>query len=115
MAITFHIFYKGNGRAAQDFAREMTERGLVEQIRRRPGNLSYQYFQAFDDPETILLVDSWENQEALDQHHQSAIMQEILNLREKYGLVARAEKLLNDENGLPEADQAFIDHQGDQK
>ncbi|EHZ40329.1 hypothetical protein SPAR62_0222 [Streptococcus pneumoniae GA40028] len=30
---------------------------------------------------TILLIDQWINQEALDKHHQSKTMQKILDLR----------------------------------
>ncbi|MET3644375.1 putative quinol monooxygenase [Streptococcus gallinaceus] len=113
MAIIFHIFYKGKDNAARDFAAEMIERGLVNQIRYRPGNLSYHYFQSMEDPETILLVDSWSDQEALDLHHASPMMQEILALREKYGLSARAEKLRADEEGVPEADQVFMSQEED--
>ncbi|MBR2829973.1 MAG: antibiotic biosynthesis monooxygenase, partial [Solobacterium sp.] len=74
MSITVNIRYHGKGDNALKFAREMTETGTVEKIRNVPGNLRYEYFQPLDDPETILLIDCWENQEAIDRHHASMMM-----------------------------------------
>lgn len=41
----------------------------MEAIRLEEGNLQYEYFQPLEDPETILLIDSWQDQQALDRHH----------------------------------------------
>ena len=71
MAITIHIFYTGTGGSARRFAREMTESGTVARIRGEEGNLRYQYFFPMEDPETVLLIDSWTGQAALDAHHAS--------------------------------------------
>lgn len=46
MAITIHIYYKGTGDAAKQFAKEMTESGTVDAIRREEGNLCYELFFA---------------------------------------------------------------------
>lgn len=110
MAIVVNLYYSGEGSAAADFAREMTERGIVAQIRAREGNLRYDYYRDFADPSTVLLFDVWRDQEALDEHHASPIMQEILDLRQKYGLTVRAERLLLDEGEIPEQDRAYLDH-----
>ncbi len=57
MAITVNLRYKGaNARA---FAEEMTSSGTVDLIRAEEGNLRYEYYISFDDPETVLLIDSW--------------------------------------------------------
>lgn len=82
MAITVNIYYKGTGSAAKQFAREMTESGTVGAIRKETGNLRYEYFSPLDDEETVLLIDSWENQEAIDMHHASPMMNTIMKLRE---------------------------------
>lgn len=42
----------------------------------------YEYFFPMDDPETVLLIDRWKDQEALDIHHKSEMMNEIAVLRE---------------------------------
>ena len=61
-----------------------------------------------NDNETLLLIDSWENQKALDKHHASPMMQKIVDLREKYNLIMRAERYITDEAGIPDKDKVFI-------
>lgn len=61
-----------------------------------------------NDPETVLLIDSWSDQAALDAHHASPMMAAIAALREKYDLHMRAERYLSDDAGMPDADKKFI-------
>lgn len=100
--ITLHLFYTGTNGNALKFAQEMETSGTAELIRQEPGNLRYQYFTPFDDPETVLLIDSWENQEAIDVHHASPMMAEIARLREKYDLHMKAERFVSEEMGTDE-------------
>ena len=86
MSITINIYYKGENGSARDFAREMIESGIVDEIKKEPGNIRYNYFFPIDDVETVLLIDTWENQEAIDIHHNSTMMEKIVKLREKYNL-----------------------------
>ena len=95
MSITLNLYYTGKGDAALRFAEEMVNSGTVAVIRAEKGNLRYEYFRSLDDPETILLIDSWEDQEALDLHHASPMMAQIAALREKYDLHMRVEKYLS--------------------
>ncbi len=55
-----------------------------------------------------LLIDSWENQEAIDVHHASPMMRTIFELREKYDLHMEVERFLSGEAGLPEKDKKFV-------
>ena len=91
-AITIQLRYTGVNGSARRFAEEMTTSGTVAAIRAEPGNLSYEYYQPLDDPETILLIDSWADQAAIDRHHASPMMQTIAALREKYDLHMTAER-----------------------
>ena len=59
MAITVNLRYTGKEGAARKFVEEMTTSGTVAAIRSEVGNLRYEYYQPLDDPETILLIDSW--------------------------------------------------------
>ncbi len=59
MAITVNLRYTGKDGNARKFAEEMTTSGTVAAIRAEAGNLRYEYYQSFDDPETVLLIDSW--------------------------------------------------------
>ena len=100
--ITLHLFYTGTSGNALKFAQEMESSGTAELIRQEPGNLRYQYFTPFDDPETVLLIDSWESQEAIDVHHASPMMAQIARLREKYDLHMKAERFVSEEMGTDE-------------
>ena len=108
MAITVNLRYTGKNGAARRFAEEMTASGTVAAIRAEAGNLRYEYYQSFDDPETVLLIDQWRDQAAIDAHHASPMMQTIAALREKYDLHMTVERFVSDENGLPESDRSFI-------
>lgn len=106
MSIVVNLRYKGENGAAKKFADEMISSGTVKKIREEAGNLRYEYYTPFDDPETVLLIDSWESQEAIDAHHASPMMEMIAKLREKYDLHMTVERYVSDE--LPDHDQAFI-------
>ena len=109
--ITVNLRYTGKRNAALDFAKEMTESGTVAKIRAENGNLRYEYYQPlFDDSadKTVLLIDQWENQEAINAHHASPMMATIAALREKYDLHMTVERFLSDESGVPDSDKKFI-------
>lgn len=108
MAITVNLYYTGINGAARAFVDEMISSGTVQKIREEVGNLKYDYFIKLDDPETVLLIDSWESQSAIDLHHASPMMKTIMSLREKYNLRMRVERFIADENGIPDSDQEFI-------
>ena len=92
MSITINIYYKGENGNAKKFAHEMISSGIVDRVRAEVGNLKYEYFLPFDDNETVLLIDRWKNEEALDFHHKSEMMRQIADLRNKYHLSMKVEK-----------------------
>ena len=106
MAITVNLRYTGKNGNARKFAGEMTAGGTVAAIRAEKGNLRYEYYQPLEDPETILLIDSWESQEAIDLHHASPMMATIAALREKYDLHMTVERYISAET--PETENRFI-------
>ena len=108
MGIVVNLYYTGQNGSALQFAREMEEREIAAKIRAEEGNEKYEYFTSMKDPETVLLIDSWKDQESLDRHHASSMMKEIAELREKYDLHMRVERFISDEEGVPDKDQAFI-------
>ena len=105
MAITVNLYYTGRNGSARRFAEEMVSSGTVAAIRSEDGNLRYEYFFPMDDPETVLLIDSWRDQEAIDIHHNSPMMATIAALRERYDLHMKVERYISDEY---KADEEFI-------
>ena len=106
MSITVNLRYTGTDGNAKKFAEEMITSGTVDAIRAEKGNLRYEYYQSLDDPETILLIDSWANQEAIDKHHATPMMDTIAKLREKYDLHMTVERYTSAET--PESENKFI-------
>lgn len=104
--ITVNLRYKGKNGSAKAFADEMISSGTVDLIRSEPGNLRYEYYQSFDDPETVLLIDSWTDQAAIDAHHASPMMATIAALREKYDLHMTVERFVSAEENV--TDRRFI-------
>ncbi len=106
MSITVNIYYTGENGAARRFAEEMISSGTVADIRAEAGNLRYEYFFPMEDPETVLLIDSWRDQKAIDAHHASLMMAAIAGLRDKYDLHMRVERYVSAEENA--ADARFI-------
>ena len=106
--ITINIYYTGEKGSARAFCEEMLRSGVVESIRAEDGNLRYEYFFPMEDPETVLLIDQWRDQAAIDAHHASPMMAKIAALREQYNLHMKVERFVSDDAGLPEQDLKFI-------
>lgn len=96
MSITVNLYYTGTNGNARKFAEEMTAGGVVAAVRAEEGNERYEYFFPMDDPETVLLIDRWRDQEALDFHHKSPMMSQIAQLREKYKLRLKVERYVDE-------------------
>ncbi len=105
MAITINLYYTGTNGNARKFAEEMESSGTAAAIRAEEGNLRYEYFFPMNDSETVLLIDSWRDQTAIDNHHASAMMGNIAALREKYDLHMKVERYISDEQPT---DESFI-------
>lgn len=103
-----NLYYTGADDNARKFAEEMESSGTADFIRKEAGNIRYEYFLPIGRTETVLLIDAWESQEAIDSHHSSQMMQTIFKLREKYHLMVKAERYITDENGIPKEDLNFI-------
>lgn len=108
MSIVVNLYYTGKNGSARKFAEEMESSKTADMIRSTDGNLRYEYFLPLNDPETVLLIDEWKDQESLDAHHKSPAMERIAKLREKYDLHMRAERFISDDGGVPDKDKAFI-------
>ena len=106
MSITMNLYYTGKDGSARRFAEEMERSGTADQIRAEEGNERYDYFFPMNDPETVLLIDSWKDQASLDAHHASAMMESVAALREKYDLHMRAERYRSDD--ADHADERFL-------
>ena len=106
--ITVNLYYTGVSGNARRFAEEMENSGTADLIRAEEGNVRYEYFFPMNDPETVLLIDAWEDQAAIDKHHASPMMQTITDLREKYALHMKVERFISDTAYEETSDSGFI-------
>ena len=104
--ITVNLYYTGTNGKARLFAQEMESSGTAAAIRAEKGNIRYEYFLPMNDPETVLLIDAWDSQAAIDAHHASPMMAIIAALREKYDLHMKVERFVSAET--PESEERFI-------
>lgn len=95
MSITVNLYYTGTNGSARRFAEEMLSSGIVDAVRAEEGNERYEYFYPAEDPETVLLIDRWRDQAAIDFHHKSPMMAQIAALRDKYHLRLRVERYVD--------------------
>ena len=104
--ITVNLYYTGKNGNARRFAEEMESSGTADKIRAEEGNIRYEYFFPMMDTETVLLIDAWESQEAIDLHHASPMMQTIAEIREKYDLHMKVERYISEDT--PDSENRFI-------
>lgn len=90
MPITNNILYIGEN--AIRFMNEMISSGVLDEIRKIDGVLKYEYFISREDENVVLLVDSFTNQEALDNYHRSSVMKKVIEIRNKYDLKMEVKK-----------------------
>ncbi|MBE6754192.1 MAG: antibiotic biosynthesis monooxygenase [Ruminococcaceae bacterium] len=95
MSITVNIYYTGSNGSARKFAEEMVAQGIVDAVRAEEGNELYEYFFPMNDEETVLLIDRWKDQTAIDIHHKSPMMEQIAALRKKHNLRMRVERYID--------------------
>ena len=108
MSIIVNLYYTGKNGSARRFAEEMERSGTADLIRAERGNERYEYFFPMNDPETVLLIDRWADQQSIDLHHASPMMAKIAELREKYNLHMKVERFVSDAAGIPDSDAGFI-------
>lgn len=96
MSITVNLYYTGQNGSARKFAEEMMASGIVDAVRGEEGNERYEYFFPMEEPETVLLIDRWRDQAALDLHHKTDMMKQIAALRDKYHLRLRVERYVDE-------------------
>ena len=95
MSLTVNLYYTGSNGSARRFAEEMESSGIAAAIRAEEGNERYEYFFPMNDPETVLLIDSWRDQKALDAHHASPMMKQLADLRDQYDLHMKVERYVS--------------------
>ncbi len=94
--IVLNVYYKGENGNAKRFVGKMEESGIAPSVRTEEGNIAYAYFSALGDDETVILVEKWASQRALDLHQAQEKMKTIARLRTDLGLSVCVERYMSD-------------------
>lgn len=74
------------------FLNALTQLGVVEKSKQEPGNIRYDYFYPVDSEDQLLLVEIWEDEEALAFHAQTEHYQQLQSIKGDYLINASIDK-----------------------
>lgn len=50
---------------------------LIKSTRQEEGCIEYHLYESMEAPNTFVMVETWENQEAIDNHNQNPLLQKL--------------------------------------
>ena len=68
MAFILNVTYTMKPGLRAEFLREVSEHGIQKAVLAEEGCLQYQYFEAVDEPDKLLLVEKWTDPESQKVH-----------------------------------------------
>lgn len=82
--IVLNVIYscKSGQRAA--FLDAIKAEGLDDASRNEGGNSKYDYYEAIHDPDELLLVEHWQDEEALKAHFEEAHFKRLGELKDEF-------------------------------
>ena len=83
--------YKTPEGQREAFLQKLFDEGLPQACRAEEGNLCYDYFLSYEDPDEILLFEMWKNGEALMMHGKEPHFNRIGQLRVESGVHSTVE------------------------
>ncbi|WP_373483646.1 putative quinol monooxygenase [Acetobacterium sp.] len=90
--ILLNVTYTTKPGRRTEFLNALTQLGVVEQSKQEFGNHRYDYYYPVDSDDQLLLVEIWENDEALAFHAQTKHYQQLQSIKSDYLLNANIEK-----------------------
>ena len=89
--IVLNVEYTMKPGGAEGFVREVTEIGVLQDIRSHQGCLKYDYYYAAEGNK-LMLVEWWTDQAALDKHLAEPCMDTLRTIKDKYATGTTVEK-----------------------
>lgn len=68
------------------FVQTLAQTGLLDRIRGEVGCIQYEYFNAREDADKLLLIEQWQSQAALDAHQAMPHMAQLKQLKPQFVL-----------------------------
>lgn len=84
--IIVRVKYRTREGDREAFLRRLFDEGLPQACRAEDGNICYDYFLSYEDPNEILLLEMWKDQSALAAHGKQPHFERIGRLRAESGV-----------------------------
>lgn len=88
--LTVIVTYKTLPGKARAFYEAVTSSGVAAGVRQEPGNHGYDFFLPLDQPDTLLLIEQWENKAAADAHAFTDNVKKMGQIKPEYVLETSA-------------------------
>ena len=82
MAFILNVTYTMKPGLRAEFLREVSEHGIQKAVLAEEGCLQYQYFEAVDEPDKLLLVERWTERKAQEVHMTQPHMVPLKEIKE---------------------------------
>ena len=76
----------------EEFVAQVTGQGILQAIREENGCLSYCYFASVEDPDQLLLVERWTDEQAQAAHMGQPHMKRLAAIKESCALDTKLER-----------------------
>lgn len=83
MAFILNVTYTMKPGLWAEFLREVSEHGIQKAVLAEEGCLQYQYFEAVDEPDKLLLVERWTERTAQEVHMTQPHMVPLKEIKER--------------------------------
>ena len=84
MEFILNVTYTMKPGLRAEFLREVSEHGIQKAVLAEEGCLQYQYFEAVDEPDKLLLVERWTGPEAQKAHMATGHMARLGQVKAQY-------------------------------
>ena len=82
--IVLNVTYKCKPDLREEFLEAIQRDGIDEASRAEAGNRKYEYYLPYDDNGDLLLLEKWEDADALRSHGQTAHLKRLSELKKQF-------------------------------
>lgn len=82
--LNLFVIYTAKSGMREAFLKDVVSSGVLDKILAERGCLRYEYFASVQNPDTLMLVEKWENAELQKIHMTQPHMLELREIKNKY-------------------------------
>ena len=90
--IILHVTFRTHPGKAEEFVQKVLDEGIAKNSEAEDGNEYYDFYYSAEKENEVMLLEKWENQDALDLHCTQAHYKRIGELKDHYVVDTSIEK-----------------------